>query len=129
QDGLAVEMKAAEFGIGLERVDQGVDHRHQPRAEDGARLIPLAIPVGMEDQVEGRHRTRRRSRTIAAQCAGGSLAGNDSIEPSLIFFEASAPATSAAFSGAAGVTTAEEAMASAASRPCRSWRSTYCRIP
>ena len=68
QHGLAVEDKGGEGGLGLDPVDQIVEHRHEAREEAGARQVPLAVPVGVGDEVKDE---RRHARKVLGRAAPG----------------------------------------------------------
>ena len=53
QHGLAVEEEAAESGCGVETVEQVVDGGDQAGHEGGAGEIPLPVPVGVRDEMDG----------------------------------------------------------------------------
>ena len=53
QDGLAIEKEAAKIGSGVEPVQQVVDGGDQAGDECGAREIPLPVPVGVRDEMDG----------------------------------------------------------------------------
>ena len=52
ENGLPIEQEAAKSAVRLEPFQQHVEHCHEPRVKRGARQIPLAIPVGMWDQMK-----------------------------------------------------------------------------
>ena len=52
QHGLAVQQEAPVRRVALQPLDQVVQHGDEPRLERGARQIPLAVPVGVGDEVK-----------------------------------------------------------------------------
>ena len=53
QDRLPIEKKAGEPGIDIEPLDQVIQHAGKPRVQHPLREVPLAVPVGVGDEVEG----------------------------------------------------------------------------
>ncbi len=52
QDGLAVEQEGGEARVGVELGQQAVNQGHQPGAQRAERQVPLAVPVGVGDDVD-----------------------------------------------------------------------------
>ncbi len=72
-DGLAVEMEMLVVGIGIEQIEQPIDERDEPEPELLVRQIPLAIPVGVGDDVDVQHMCRRLRFVV--QVRGSSFDG------------------------------------------------------
>ena len=53
QHGLTVEEEAAKIGRGVEAVEQIVEGGNEPGHECGAGKIPLPVPVGVRDEMDG----------------------------------------------------------------------------
>src|SRR5205823_79700 len=52
QNRLPIEQEAAKSAVRLQPFQQGVEQCHEPRVERGPWEVPLAIPVGVRDQME-----------------------------------------------------------------------------
>ena len=53
QDRLAIEQEASEAGLRFETGDEVVESRYEPSDKCGAWQVPLAIPMGVGDQMKG----------------------------------------------------------------------------
>ncbi|MDX2120151.1 MAG: hypothetical protein SF070_03695 [Gemmatimonadota bacterium] len=59
QNGLAIEQEGGEARVGIELGQQAVQQRDQPGAQRAERQVPLAVPVGMGDDVNDGARHHR----------------------------------------------------------------------
>src|SRR5882762_11188579 len=56
KNGLAIEQERAEDGVGVQPVDQLVEHQDQARMKRGAGQEPLPIPMGVRNEMEDERR-------------------------------------------------------------------------